>query len=125
MTTITGSDTYFTSIDSAFGATKWEGCINQAIDKINGYLREDVIPNMTGTAGSRTLTVTSAQAGWIRSVAVAEYARTKNAGASSTSQSLGVISESSSSSTGGTTDSPDEIAKEAALFLRELDVSIG
>jgi hypothetical protein len=117
MTAITGSDQYFTNIDSAFTATKWEACIDQAIDKINGYARTTLMSNMTGAAGSKTVTVTSMQAGFVRSIAIAIYANTKNAGASSKSQNLGQIGESSSSSTGGTSDNPDEIAKEAAYNL--------
>jgi hypothetical protein len=125
MVTITGGDTYFTSIDATFGATKWEACIDQFIDLVNGYAGDDVIPNMTGTAGSKELSVTSGQAGFIRRGAIAVYASTKNAGATSTSFGLGAISESSSSSVGGENDSPDELAMQAAQRLKEIEVSYG
>lgn len=125
MVAITGSDTYFTSIDSTFTATKWEACIDQFIDLVNGYARDDVLPNMSGTAGSKTVSVTSGQAGFIRRGATAIYAATKNAGASSTSRSIGVISESSSSSTSGENDSPAELAQQAAEYLKEIEVSYG
>lgn len=124
MTDITGADTFFTNIDSAFTATKWEACIDQAIDKINGYAKDDILPNMQGTAGSKTVSLTSGQAGFVRSIAVVIYAATKNAGATS-STSIGSMSESSSASTGGGVDSPDELAMEAARCLREIEVSYG
>ena len=125
MTTITGADTFFTNIDSSFTATKWEACIDQAIDKINGYARDDILPNMTGAAGSKTVSVTSGQAGFIRDLAVAIYANTKSAGASSSSYGLGGLSESSSASTGAGASQIDEIAKDAANQLKEIEVSYG
>jgi hypothetical protein len=125
MVEITGSDTYFTNVDSTFGATKWEACIDQAINKINGYARDDILPNMTGTAGSKTVSVTSSQAGFIQTVAVAIYANSKSAGATSSSVGIGGLNKSSSTSTGGENDSPDDLAKEAALYLKEIEVSYG
>jgi hypothetical protein len=125
MPEITGADTFFTNIDSSFTATKWEACIDQAIDKINGYARDDILPNLTGTAGSKTVSVTSGQAGFIRDLAVAIYASTKNAGATSTSLGLGALSQSSSSSTGAGASQIEELAKSAALSLKEIEVSYG
>jgi hypothetical protein len=125
MTEITGSDTFFTNVDSSFTATKWEACIDQAVDKINGYSRDDILPNMTGTAGSKTVSVTSSQAGFIRDIAVAIYARDKNAGASASSFGLGSLSQSSSTSTGAGASQVDELAKSAALYLKEIEVSYG
>jgi hypothetical protein len=125
MVDITGSDTFFTNIDSAFTATKWEACIQQAINKINGYARDDILPDMAGTAGSKTVSVTSGQAGFIQDIAVAIYARDKNAGATSSSYGLGSLSQSSSTSTGAGASQVDELAKAAALHLKEIDVSYG
>ena len=125
MTDLTGADTFFTNTDSDFTATKWEACIEQAIDKINGYARDDILPNMTGTAGSKTVSVTSGQAGFIRDLAVAIYSNTKNAGSTSTSYGVGAISQSSSSSTGQGASAIDSMAKEAALRLKEIEVSCG
>jgi hypothetical protein len=125
MADITGADTFFTNVDSAFTATKWEACIEQAIDKINGYCRDDILASMTGTAGSKTVSVTSGQAGFIRDLAVAIYARDKNAGATSSSFGLGAISQSSSTSTGAGASQVDELAKAAALHLKEIEVSYG
>jgi hypothetical protein len=125
MAELTGADTFFTNIDSAFTATKWEACIDQAIDKINGYSRDDILPSMAGTAGSKTVSVTSGQAGFIRDIAVAIYARDKNAGATSSSLGFGGISQSSSTSTGAGASQVDELAKAAALYLKEIEVSYG
>jgi hypothetical protein len=125
MTAITGSDTFFSNIDSAFTATKWEACIEQAIDKINGCAHEDILPSLSGVTGSKTVTVTSGQAGFIRDVTVAIYASTKNAGATSTSYGVGSLSQSSSSSTGAGASQVDELAKSAALALKEVEVSYG
>jgi hypothetical protein len=125
MTDITGSDTFFTNLDSSFTATKWEACIDQAISKINGYARDDIIPEMTGAAGSKTVSVTSGQAGFIRDIAVAIYAQNKNAGSTSESFGLGVLSSSSSSSTGAAGTQIDSMAKDAALHLKEIEVSYG
>lgn len=117
MTAITGSDTYFTNIDATFTATKWEACIDQAIDKINSYARTALISNMTGAAGSKTVTVTSMQAGFIRDLAAAVYASQQNAGADSQSISLGAMSQSSSSSASAGVTQVDEMAKAAAYNL--------
>lgn len=119
MVTITASDTYFTNIDSTYAASKWEACIDQAVDKINGYARDDILPNMSGTAGSKTLTVTSGQAGFIREVAVAIYTKNKTGGLKTSSTNMGVINVSSN------IDDLEALAKTAAATLREIDVSIG
>jgi hypothetical protein len=121
---ITGADTYFTNIDAGFTATKWEACIGQAIDKINGYARDDIIPSMTGAAGSKTVSVSSGEAGFIRDLAAAIYANVKNAGATSSSFNMGNYGESSSVSSAGASQ-VDELAKEAALRLKEIEVSYG
>ena len=127
MPEITGSDTYFTNIVAAatFTPTQWEACIDQAIDKINGHLGEDMVPNLSGTAGSKTVSVSSAEAGFIRDVTIAIYASTKNAGASSSSLSIGQISESSSSSTSSGASQIDELAKSAANSLRVIESELG
>jgi len=123
MVTITGGDTYFTNISATFTATKWEACIDQAIDKINGYAREDILPNLGGTVGSKTVSVTSGQAGFIRELTVAIYRRDpQNKGAPNSSFNVGGISESNNSMSSSEI---EEIAKNAARNLKELDVSIG
>jgi hypothetical protein len=125
MPAITGSDTFFTNVNSTFTATKWEACIDQAIDKINGYARDDILPNMTGTAGSKTVSVSSGQAGFIRDLAVAIYANAKTGGASSSSINMGPIGQSSSSNTGQSANMVEQLAKDAASQLKEVEVSYG
>jgi len=113
MTAITGADTFFTNLDSTFTATKWETCIDQSIDKINAFARTALIGNMTGAAGSKTVTVTSMQAGFIRDLTVAIYANNKNAGSVSSSVGVGGLSISSSAGISQI----DELAKSAAICL--------
>lgn len=117
MTAITGADTYFTNINATYTATKWEACIDQAIDKINGYARTALMTNMTGAAGSKTVTVTSMQAGFIRDLAAAIYANMQNAGAASKSLGVGPFNESSSSNTSTGATQVDDMAKAAASCL--------
>jgi hypothetical protein len=124
MPAITGSDTFFTNIDADYTATKWEACIEQAIDKINGYARDDIIPSMTGAAGSKTVTVSSGEAGFIRDIAAKIYANMKTSGASSHSYNMGIYGESTSSSSGGAGEI-EELAENAALQLKEIEVSYG
>ena len=125
MTAITGADTFFTNVNSTFTATKWEACIDQAIDKINGYARDDILPNMAGTAGSKTVSVSSGQAGFIRDLAVAIYANAKTGGASSSSYTMGSIGQSSSSNAGQSANMIEQLAKDAAAQLKEIEVSFG
>jgi hypothetical protein len=118
VTAITGSDVYFTNIDAGFSATKWEVYIQQAIDKINGYARDTILPNMTGAAGSKTVTVTSKEAGFIRSLTIALYHNEFiMAGAKSTSDGVSGLSRSQS---GGEVET---LAKDAAFALKENDWS--
>jgi hypothetical protein len=117
MTAITGADTFFTNLDASFTATKWEACIDQSIDKINGFARTALIGNMTGAAGSKTVTVSSMQAGFIRDIAVAIYAQNKSAGSTSSSYGVGSISQSQSSSSSSGSPQIDEMAKNAASCL--------
>jgi hypothetical protein len=122
MPTLTGSDTYFTNISASFTATKWEALIDQAIDKINGYARQDLLPNMAGTVGSKSVSVTSGQAGWIRQIATVIYRKdTLQKGAVSNSFSVAGVSTSTST----TNNEIDDMAKNAALNLREMEVSLG
>jgi hypothetical protein len=73
MGAVTGSDTYFTNIDSGFTATKWETLIQQAINRVNGAARDNVLPSMTGTAGTKAVTLTSEQEGYVRSITALLY----------------------------------------------------
>lgn len=101
-----------------------EALADQAVDQINGCIGEDQLPNMAGTSGAKTLTVSSFEAGWIKAVWTELYIQYyKNAGASSNTQGLGGISESSSSSSGGANDNVQAVAEKAANALREIEVS--
>lgn len=123
MTTLTGSDKFFTNITT--DAEMWESCIEQAIDKINGYAGDDLIGNMTGTAGTKTVSVTSGQAGFIRELAVSIYQKdVQSAGAQSSSFGLGALQTSQSASS-GTSAAIEELAKEAARRLMEVEAELG
>lgn len=125
MVTITGADTYFTNVDTDITQTQWESIIDQAVDKINGYARDDLISNMAGTAGSKSLSVTSAQAGFIRSLAVLVYQKEyKSAGAQSESYNMGILSHSRSAAS-GSGGALEELAEKAANRLKEIEVSYG
>jgi len=117
-TSITGSDIYFTNIDASFSATKWEVYIQQAIDKINGYAKDTILPSMTGTAGTKTVSVSSQAVGFIRSLSIALYHNEfMLAGSKSTSDGVGGLSRSMSSG------EVEELAKAAASALMENDWS--
>ena len=86
--------------DTSITATTAEALIDQGINELNA--NGLTLNNLSGTAGSKTLTVDSKYAGAILAVAVEVYMQYyKNAGASSSSLSLGNISQSSSSSSNG------------------------
>jgi hypothetical protein len=122
MTTLAGDDTYFTNIDNAITQTQWESIIDAAIDKINAHgARYGVdLPNMGGTAGGKSWSGTSAEAGWIRTVAVAVY-QTEYKITGAQSQSYGIGGLSNSSSIGSEIES---LAQEAAESLKDLDITI-
>jgi len=98
--------------DTALAAATCEAIINHAINKINGYAREDILSNMTGTAGTKTLVVSSYQAGFIISVAIAVYVKDyKQGGANSQSTGVGAVSTVTSAG------DPDILAAKAAASL--------
>lgn len=98
-TTITGL-----SIQAELGTTvtvaNLEYMIDAAIDDVNTDA-ELTLAYMTGTAGSKTLTVTGAQARAIKEMLKIKLAQRDVQGGSSTSYSLGVINESSSTNNSG------------------------
>jgi hypothetical protein len=81
-----------------------EVIINSAIDTVNSDADQS-IGYLSGTPG--TVTVTGAQAAAIKPLIAMKLASNLVAGGSSTSESLGGISESSSSSTGGSSINSD------------------
>ena len=77
-----------------------EAIIDQGINELNA--NGLALANLSGTSGSKTLTVASQYGGAILAVSVEIYTQYyKNAGASSSSFSIGGISESESNSSGG------------------------
>jgi len=60
--------------DQTISATDAENIIDQAIDQANGYLQL-AMSNMSGTAGSKTVALTSAQRGLVMGVAMSLYYR--------------------------------------------------
>lgn len=73
MTTLSGA--YFQTLmgDTDTDATTWEYVIDSAINAINSRANAN-LPNMSGTAGSKSLSVTSKQAGSIEFVVRVVYA---------------------------------------------------
>jgi hypothetical protein len=118
MGAVTGSDQYFTDIDSTFTATKWETLIDQAINRINGAARDDILPNMTGTASTKTVSLTSGQEGYVRSITALLYqSEYKQPGSSGVS----VVNDNVPDVRGQL----ERLILEAALNLREMEVSYG
>ena len=115
-------------LEDAVDEEDLESLIDGAIDLLNVYLLKysKSIGNMTGAAGSKTVTVTSAEKGAIIMIACSLYSRDyKTSGSQSESVSLGQASSSSSSSTSSAT--AELLAQEFALNLvrEEMEVDIG
>ena len=115
--------------DDSFTVTYAEYLIDQAIYTLNLYLSpyDIAISNMSGTAGSKTLTVDARTAGAIYLVASTAYSgfyKASGSGSSSTSVSLGQMStsESASSSSGKGGSDIHSVAQQVALLLRDLEV---
>ena len=96
-------------------ATKAEVIEDQAINLLNVY--GATLDNLTGTAGTKTGTYTSKQAGAIMNVAVCVYSFSfKGGGSNSSSQSIGSLSISESSSS-NSSQTINDVAKQQARFL--------
>ena len=121
MTTITYTNLQ-TLLNITVAAATCESIIDHAINLLNTYGAD--LPNMTGTAGSKTWNGESNEAGAIMEVASAVYiSKYVVSGATSSSYGLGPLSTSNSVSTGGS--SPENLAKSLARELTELDVAVG
>lgn len=109
-------------VDTGLAAATAEYYIDGALAKISAYGYE--LTALTGTAGSKTKTVSQAELGWIQSVAVAVYTQAKLNTNSSKSVSAGGISlNQSQPNTFGSAASPEELAKQAAFQLSKQDFS--
>jgi hypothetical protein len=116
------ADSLTNIISDTVDDTDAENLLDAAINRIaaNGY----EIHNLSGTAGSKSCAVSKAELGWIQTVALAIYAQWKTSGSSSDSYSMGIISQSESSSS-STLGSPDDLAQKAANQLIKTDTSWG
>ena len=116
------------NLEDAVDAEDLEILIDGAIDLLNIYLLRygKEIPNMTGTAGTKTLTVTSPEKGAIIMVACALYSKDyKTSGSQSESIGIGALSTSSSSAT--VSSASESLAEKLAdnLGREEMEVDIG
>ena len=129
MATITASDLNSRlHLEDAVDEEDLEILIDGAIDLLNVYLLKysKSIGNMTGTAGSKTVTVTSAEKGAIIMIACSLYSRDyKTSGSQSESVSLGQASHSTS--VAATSNASELLASELAsnLAREEIEVDIG
>ena len=129
MATITASDLDSRlHLEDAVDEEDLEILIDGAIDLLNVYLLKHgkSIGNMTGTAGSKTVTVTSAEKGAIMMVACSLYSRDyKTSGSQSESSGLGPASYSTNAAS--TSNASELLASELAsnLAIEEMEVDIG
>lgn len=91
-----------------------EAIIDQAVNEINLYVRDDLIPNMTGTAGDKSLNVESRVAGGVMRVAMAIYNNDYKEPENTAVQGLSVSKTNI-----------QNIAKDVARHLKEMEVSYG
>ena len=123
MVSLTYANLQTLTYDTTITAATCEEIIDHAVDKINGYIGDDLLPNMTGTAGSKTLSVSSREAGFIKSLAVAIYKNDyRSMGAQNSSYGIGPLSVSQ---TGNPMVDVEALAKDAALHLKEIEVDTG
>jgi len=100
-----------------------EEILDLAIDLINLYSRVG-LPNMTGTAGSKTVSLESREKGAVLSVAAAVYSNMYvSSGSQSSSFSLGALATSTSNAASNA--AVDLAVKEASRSLAELEVDVG
>ena len=107
------------SVPSDITAANAEKVIDQAIDSLNLYGDLD-IPNMTGTAGTKSVSITSGERGAILMVARAVYYGFYKGLDTTSVQSLNVASPDLMSN-------PQVLGaiKEAAEMLKDVDITIG
>lgn len=102
-------------------AATCEEIIDHAVNLLNAYGAD--LPNMTGTAGSKTLSVESREKGAVMEVACAVYnSKYVTSGGSSRSYSVGSMSQSNSANTGAS--APEDVAKELARQLIEIESEV-
>lgn len=100
-----------------------EEILDLAVDLINLYSRAGV-PNMTGVAGSKTVSLESREKGAVLSVATAVYSNMYvSSGSQSSSYSVGGIGISTSNAASNA--AVDLAVKEASRSLAEVEVDVG
>jgi hypothetical protein len=119
MATITASTFQNLFNDASISATHAEEIIDLAIDIINLYSDSDV-PNMTGTAGSKSVSVESKQKGAIFILAEEIYH-----GLYQNPTATSVMGQSISPANAMANPTIRAAAKEAARMLTELDITYG
>lgn len=122
MPTLSGTEfATYTVNDTTLTATRAEYIIDRAINLIVGYDESISIPNMQGTAGSKSLTVSQKKKGVIEFVARAIYASFEKNASNKPSGSIGQVSYTNAD----LMSNPAILAaiKEAAYLLRERDWS--
>jgi hypothetical protein len=121
MTTITYANLQ-TILNITLTAATCEVIIDHAVNLLNAYGAD--LPNMTGAAGSKTLSCESREAGAIMEVACSVYnSKYLTSGGSSSSLSIGSLSQSQSTSTGGS--APEAVAKDLAHLLLDIETDVG
>jgi len=115
--TASNIDTLF-NLNGQISDTIIETWIDYAIDKINGYGPE--LPNMSGTAGSKTVSLESKERGVVLDVVRTIYYSCYKGVASSTVGGLQVSTPDLMSN-----QTVLDAIKEAARMLNEIDVSYG
>jgi len=103
-----------TLVDASLAVATAEAIIDNAINELNLYGDGVDLPNMTGTSGSKTLSVESKEAGAILKVAKAIYFRDYKG---PTQVTLGGVSMN--------TQRVEDVVKECAQRLKEIEVSYG
>lgn len=126
MVNVTATD-FKTLMNITISNTHAEAIIDQAIDRLNAYGKLD-LPNLTGTAGSKTAGVSGEERGAIYKAAGIIYAnmyKSSMGTSGSESRSIGAISKSSSTSESASTGGVEGSLKEIARSLAEFDVGYG
>lgn len=104
-----------------------EAILDQAIDRLNGYGKLD-LPNLSGTAGSKTASVSGEERGAIYKAAGIIYAnmyKSSMGTSGSESKTVGGMSKSTSTHESSSTGGMEGSLKEIARSLAEFDVDHG
>jgi len=101
--------------DTTMAASSAEEIIDQSINELDTFGL--ALTNMTGVAGTKTLTVTSAEKGAILALAMEYYQYYRSSGSSATSVNVSGLGYSTNTSTGGSMGRIHEVAEKLAQQL--------